>query len=622
MMRSIGSALARAGVEVHVATLEDDDEKDRPPGRLGTPHQVDGVTYWYFKRSTRFYQTSLRLTQWLRLNTAQFDLVHIHSVFNYPAAIAGYWARRYHIPYVVRPLGVLNHWGMENRRPRFKRISLALVEKPLFFGAAAVQFTSEQELAEAAAVGVCERAVIVPNPVETVRIRRTRSSRDRKVILFLSRLNPKKGIDLLLKAYQLVLKEIPQAELVVAGSGAEVYVAALKQLTTRLGISEKVSWPGHLEGAEKQAAYQDADLFVLPSHSENFGVAAVEAMSAGIPTIISDHVGVAAEAAAARAAVTVPLDEKELANAILGILADPERAQLLSERGREFADQYSSENVVCQLLALYGRILRRPQPGLDITPVVLTYNEEPNIARTLKALNWAKRIVVVDSGSDDATEQIVRSFPNTEWHVRHFDSWAGQWTHAFHRTGIATEWVLALDADMIVPAEFVQECQAKFLKGRFSSARIPFVYCTGGRPLLGSLYPPDFRLFRPSEVQVTQVGHKHQFSTPAPVYQFSAHLLHDDRKSLDRWVQSQLGYSLHEQSRMDAAKHRHWKDTLRRTGLMPLVAGCLAYIRSGGPLKGRAALEYAYQRFTFETLLAMRLLHPESGETSKSELGS
>jgi hypothetical protein len=157
----------------------------------------------------------------------------------------------------------------------------------------------------------------------------------------------------------------------------------------------------------------------------------------------------------------------------------------------------------------------------------------------------------------------------------------------------------------------VDELERHFLGKGYAGALVPFQYWVLGRPLLGSLYPSMYRLFRPSAGRVIQVGHGHKFEVDGPTYRFRARLRHDDRKSLDRWTRSQIGYSKKELERMAEEGAASLKDRLRKAGVMPLLAGAFAYARSGGPLRGRAALHYAYERMTFECLLAMRVLEAE-----------
>ena len=249
-----------------------------------------------------------------------------------------------------------------------------------------------------------------------------------------------------------------------------------------------------------------------------------------------------------------------------------------------------------------------------ITPVILTFNEELNIERTLNALRWASRVVIVDSGSTDRTAEIAQSFRNVDWHTRRFDEHARQWNYAVKETIIDTDWVLALDADMVIPAELLDEMQHQFLARSYTGGIVPFTYCCGGRQLFGSLYPPDLRVFRRDAVVIRQDGHTQRFSVTGEIYRFKARILHDDRKPLDPWVRAQLNYSLLEQNRMATTPSGGLKNLIRKLGLSPAAAGIAAYIRAGGPLKGRAAMQYAYERLTFEALLAMRLLREDNRE--------
>jgi glycosyltransferase involved in cell wall biosynthesis len=246
--------------------------------------------------------------------------------------------------------------------------------------------------------------------------------------------------------------------------------------------------------------------------------------------------------------------------------------------------------------------------SLPVTPIILTYNEEANLRRALQSLGWAERVIVLDSGSTDATEPIAKSFANVDWHVRPFDSHLAQWRHGIYESGITTEFVLALDADMSVPQQSVEEMRFLVNERKYKGGITPFEYRIFGRALTGSLYPAQLRLFRPDMVRIGQVGHTQEFVTGGPIYRFKTRLILDDRKSLERWVSSQLSYSSLEATRINARSMMRWRDWVRTFGLMPAIAGALAYCRAGGPFTGPAALRYAYERAGYECLLAITLM--------------
>lgn len=258
------------------------------------------------------------------------------------------------------------------------------------------------------------------------------------------------------------------------------------------------------------------------------------------------------------------------------------------------------------------------EPLQKITPLVLTYNEEPNIGRTLESLRWANEVVVVDSGSTDQTENIARSFPNVKWHVRRFDSHGSQWDYGIHQTAIAAEYVLALDADMQVTSGLLQEIEQHFLAGQFAGGVIPFEYHYYGYRLSGSLCPPQLRLFRPNEVFVAQPDHTQRFSVKGSIFKFRSKLIHDDRKSIERWVASQLAYQALNQKELSNGGRRRMRDYFRSLGIMPPIVGILAYIKAGGPLHGAAAARYAYERTVAEGLLAIRLMDKRLKQNSES----
>lgn len=245
---------------------------------------------------------------------------------------------------------------------------------------------------------------------------------------------------------------------------------------------------------------------------------------------------------------------------------------------------------------------------IPVTPVVLTANEATNLGRTLDSLRWAERVLVVDSGSRDRTEEIARSYANVVFHAHEFLGPEAQWSYAIWNPRVESRWVLALDADMSVPAAFVEEVRERFLPGGFAGGSVRFDYAVGGRRLLGSLYPSDIRVLDRTRSRVRGRGHTHVFEVDGPLYRFRARILHDDRKSFDRFLASQDRYAQREAERIAAGVDLRLRDRLRRRGWLGPWMFALAYLRAGGPLRGRAALRYAHERAYYETLLALRLL--------------
>src|SRR5260370_25315973 len=327
VIRTITKAQAEAGLEVHVATTDDDG-----PGRLdvpgGNPLLDQNVTYWIFRRQTRFYTFSFPLTSWLHRHIHEYDLVHIHALFSHACLAASVLAKRAGVPYIIRPLGTLNQWGMHNRRRWLKRLSFRLIESRMLRNAAGVHYTSEQEEREARLLRFPHAGFIIPNPVEVSQevphetFRSIHNLGDRPVVLFLSRLDPRKGIDLLLGAFDRVRTHCQNATLVIPGDGDPAFVRNLKQEAESLGLGAAVLWLGFVEGQRKRALLCEADVFVLPSYSENFGVSVVEALGAGLPVIVSDQVGLHRDIEKAHAGLIVPCRVDSLEAALVPLLTD------------------------------------------------------------------------------------------------------------------------------------------------------------------------------------------------------------------------------------------------------------------------------------------------------------
>jgi glycosyltransferase involved in cell wall biosynthesis len=299
-------------------------------------------------------------------HAGEYDVVHIHALFSWPSLVAALSAQLRRVPYVVRPLGVLNRWGIRNRRPWLKRMSFALIEKRILQGAALLQFTSEQEYEAALELQGAHRATVIPNPVPIAKQLRRGNFRERhpqlrlrRIVLFLSRIDRIKGLDLLLAAFAKARMSEPDLALVIAGNGDRKWIRALQNTAEMLSIAPNVIWAGFVGGQAKWDLIADADIFVLPSYSENFGVAAVEAMGAGIPVIITDQVGIHREAGRAGAALVTACDESQIAQAISQISQDCQLRERLGKEGQTFARQFTEKATAERLIRVYEEVLRR-----------------------------------------------------------------------------------------------------------------------------------------------------------------------------------------------------------------------------------------------------------------------
>src|SRR6185436_11775143 len=246
----------------------------------------------------------------------------------------------------------------------------------------------------------------------------------------------------------------------------------------------------------------------------------------------------------------------------------------------------------------------------QITPLILTYNEAPNIARSLGALSWAKDIVVVDSFSDDNTVELAKSFPQVRVFQRAFDCHRNQWEFGVRETGISTPWVLALDADYILSNELSAELNNLTPETQTAAYRASFVYCINGKKLRSGIYPPVTVLFRREEATYIQDGHTQRVEVDGAIEHLQAPIFHDDRKSLKRWFNSQAKYTELEAQKLRAADPAQlaFADRLRRWRFIvpPVMLVYCLFVR-GGILDGWAGFYYAFQRAMAEAMLSHRL---------------
>jgi glycosyltransferase involved in cell wall biosynthesis len=359
-MADIERALTARGIEVTTVSTNDDTDGRTLPVQCGEPVATGKATRWYFPRTTVFFKSSAGMAKWLRENIERFDIVHAHGLFSFAPVVAAYLARRAGVPYVLRPLGVLAPYGMTQHHPLLKTISLALIERQLIEAASAVHFTSIAEREDAEALGLKSRAAVIPLGIDAGKATRPGARRlgpGPFKLLSISRIDPKKNLEGLLRAVSLIVPDNPEVTLSIAGYGDPEYLATLQSLARSLEIADHVDWLGYVDGEKKADVLAAATVFVLPSYSENFGLAVAEALAAGLPCIVSREVAISPDIAAGRAGLVVGTDAESIAAGIERLLGHEAGYAAMSAAARALAlNSFSLEAMGERLEALYRDI--------------------------------------------------------------------------------------------------------------------------------------------------------------------------------------------------------------------------------------------------------------------------
>jgi glycosyltransferase involved in cell wall biosynthesis len=370
MILGLAPALARQGVEVTVITTDSNGDTGQKPldVPLNQPIKQDGYEVIYFRCSPfRRYKFSLDLLKWLNSHAHEFDLAHIHALFSPVSSFAARTCRQKGLPYILRPLGTLDPADLRKKR-QLKKLYTAVLERPNIAGAAGLHFTSEQEAKVSEKFGVATRDLVLPLGVipgkqvsdENLVRQQFGIPKDIPLVLFMSRVDPKKGLDLLIPALSKLLAQGLKFYFVLAGGNPQDknYVEQIKTQIQNSPLQGNATITGFVTGELKSALLQAADLFVLPSYYENFGIAVAEAMVRGTPVVISDQVHIYQQIRDSNSGWVCPTDAEELFLVIKDALQNPEERKQRGLNAQQYAlDNYSWEAIASQIIQFYQGVL-------------------------------------------------------------------------------------------------------------------------------------------------------------------------------------------------------------------------------------------------------------------------
>lgn len=371
-------ALSRQGVEVDIATTNANGEEC-----LNVPLQewlVEvGYRIQYFPCvSLGNYQWSSVFASWLFRHVQDYDLVHSNAIFslpNFPAHLACQWGN---IPYIMTPHGMLEPWALSYKAYK-KCFYYHLIERPALNRSNVIQATASPEAKHLSSFQYKPPIVVIPNGIHrqdfstpgdpALFYQQFPPTYNQQLILFLGRIDPKKGLDLLAPAFQEIHRRFPQAHLVIAGPDNSGFLPTAKQYFAEADCLDAVTFTGMLTGDIKQAALAAADIYVAPSYSEGFSMSILEGMASGLPCVITTGCNFP-EAAAANAAYVVDPTSDQIGQALACCLQDPIAAQEMGQRARAFIlENYTWDKIAANLIEVYQAILKKvPLPQRLLTP--------------------------------------------------------------------------------------------------------------------------------------------------------------------------------------------------------------------------------------------------------------
>ena len=368
MVLGLAPALVREGAKVTIITTDSNGDNGQIPldVPLNRPIKQDGYEIIYFRCAPfRRYKFSLDLLNWLKRHTHEFDIAHIHALFSPISSAAAIVCRQQKLPYIFRPLGTLDPADLQKKK-QLKQLYVAIIERQNLVGAAAIHFTSAQEAKISERFGVSTPDMVIPlgvippqSPVQNV-YSLLRIPEDIPLVLFMSRIDPKKGLNLLIPALEKLLGVGYKFHFVLAGTNPQDldYEKKIISQIQNSPLRSHTTITGFVTGELKASLLQAADIFVLPSYYENFGIAVAEAMVAGIPVVISDQVHICQQIRDSESGWVGATDIQELLELLQEALQNPAERQRRGLNAQKYAlENFSWDAIARQTIQAYQKIL-------------------------------------------------------------------------------------------------------------------------------------------------------------------------------------------------------------------------------------------------------------------------
>lgn len=359
-------ALGKTGVEIDLVTTNANGHEvlDVPlmTWIVEKYYRLQYFPYWHITD----YKFSLSLTQWLFQNIKNYDLVHTNAIFSYPN-LPAYWACQHSkIPYIVTPMGMLEPWALAYKAKK-KNLYFKLLEKPALEKANCIQMLASTEAKKAEFLAIKTPISIIPNGVHLenfsplteaeIFYQQFPHTRGKTLVIFLGRIDPKKGLDLLAPAFAQAQKQFPHLHLIIAGPDNTNFLTTAENYFVEANCREFVTFTGMLTGKLKYAVLSAAQIYVAPSYSEGFSISVLEGMASGLPCIITTGCNFP-EAAENQAALIIDIDVQQLTGALLNLLENPEKAKQMGQQARQFIlENYTWEKVALNLKNTYQDML-------------------------------------------------------------------------------------------------------------------------------------------------------------------------------------------------------------------------------------------------------------------------